>query len=79
MTPRITPGSEIRIRWPEHDQAEVAIPASAPNYTSSNYRSSQEVLHGTFLSTPSCYAAASLLTFDAAVRLQYALKITTLN
>ena len=65
------PGSEIRFRWPGRDQAKVAIPASAPNYTSSNHRSSQEVLHGTFLSTPSCYEAASLLTFDAAVRLHY--------
>ena len=51
------PRSEIRFRWPERDQAEVAIPASAPNYTPSNHRSSQEVLHSTFLSTPSCYAA----------------------
>ena len=84
MTPRnlsvvSRPRSEIRFRWPERDQAEVAIPASALKYTSSNHRSSQEVLHSTFLSTPSCYAAESLLTFDAAVRLQYALKITTLN
>ena len=42
-------------------------------------RSSRELLHGTFLSTPPCYGAANLLTFDAAVRVHYALKITTIN